>query len=284
MPASTPLPEGSPFWGPITANYDWCEGNYVVTEYVAEFFNTLSSVPTLTVGLYFALKSFKHGYGFRFALAGWMLAVVGLGSVAFHGTLTRLGQVLDELPMLYSSSIFLWISSSLRFNADKRGDERSKKLGYGLLVYCVLVTYAYLNGGFELFFVAYALTVLAVAVTSLDAVASSPSKKITKPYVLWAFGIYVGGFLALWVPEQVFCGNRLHAHHHSPLQDLPLPLHAFFHVTSSIGPLSWLTFASFEGVRRDERKPRIDWGRHALLWGARGPEVVPTRKKKNKSR
>ena len=186
--------------------------------------------------------------------------------------------------MLYSSSIFLWIAASLRFRADAEGDERSAKLGYGLLLYCVAVTFAYANGGFEVFFVAYALTVLAVAVTSLDAVASSPSKAVTKPYVLWAFGIYVGGFLALWVPEQVFCGNRLHAHHHSPLQDLPLPLHAFFHVTSSIGPLSWLTFASFEGARRDERKPRIDWGRHALLWGARGPEVVPTRKKKNKSR
>jgi hypothetical protein len=97
--------------------------------------------------------------------------------------------------------------------------------------------------------------------------------------VLWAFGVYVGGFLALWVPEQAFCGNRLHAHHHSPLQDLPLPLHAFFHVTSSIGPLSWLTFASFEGARRENRRPRVDWGRHALLWGARGPEVVPTRKR-----
>ena len=112
MSASLPPRSEGPFWGPITANYDWCESNYVVTQYVAEFFNTLSGVPTLTVGLYFALKSAKHGYGFRFALAGWMLAVVGFGSVAFHGTLTRLGQMLDELPMLYSSSIFLWIAAS----------------------------------------------------------------------------------------------------------------------------------------------------------------------------
>ena len=82
MSASLPPRSEGPFWGPITANYDWCESNYVVTQYVAEFFNTLSSVPTLTVGLYFALKSAKHGYGFRFALAGWMLAVVGFGSPA----------------------------------------------------------------------------------------------------------------------------------------------------------------------------------------------------------
>ena len=25
------------FWGPITSNIDWCEGNYEVTYYVAEF-------------------------------------------------------------------------------------------------------------------------------------------------------------------------------------------------------------------------------------------------------
>ena len=272
-------PPSEPFWGPITANYDWCEANYAVTDYVAEFFNTCSSIPTFTVGLYFALKSKKHGYGFQFSLAGWMLAVVGLGSCAFHGTLTRIGQIADELPMLYSSSIFLWIAASLRFPVSNEGDKKSKHLGYGLLLYCLVITIAYLNGGFELFFVAYALTVVAVAVTSLTAVNSSPSKKTTRPYVLYAFGIYVGGFLALWVPEQVFCGNRLHVHSHSPLQDLPLPLHAFFHITSSIGPLCWLTFASFEGTRRDKRLPKIQWGRRFLLWGVKGPEVVPSRRK-----
>jgi dihydroceramidase len=240
----------------------------------------LSSVPTLTVGLYFALKAHAHGYGFRFAFVGWMLAFVGFGSVAFHGTLTRFGQVLDELPMLYASSIFLWISASLSYPADQEGDARSAKLGYGLVLYCGAVTYAYGKGGFTFFFVAYALTVFAVAATTLKAARRSPSKSVAAPYASRAFGIYLGGFLALWVPEQAFCGNRLHAHQHSPLQDLPLPLHAFFHVTSSIGPLFWLTFASFESARREGRRPRIVRGRHWLLFGAKGPEVVPTRGKK----
>lgn len=41
------------------------------------------------------------------------------------------------------------------------------------------------------------------------------------------------------VPEQIFCGNRLQVTHHSLLQDLPVPLHSFFHVTSSIGKARW---------------------------------------------
>ena len=311
------------YWGKPTANYDWCEDNYVLTPYVAEFWNALSSLPTLTVGLYFLLKARKHAYGYRFEVAGAMLAIVGLGSAAFHGTLTRWGQILDEVPMLYSSSVFLWIAGSLDARGrDAAATRRSDLLGAGLTLWCMVITAAYLNGGFELFFIAYAGTVAAVAVTSVKAARASLEPAVAKKYCYWAFGastasirvsmfprfnnsdaihpfkcpleyrtyadhshrtmsssfiagIYVGGFLCLWVPEQVFCGNRLQTHHHSPLQDLPLPLHAFFHVTSSAGPLSWLTFAAFEELRSTKRKPAIRWGRHVLLWGAKGPEVVP---------
>jgi dihydroceramidase len=272
-----PPPPPAQVWGEVTANYDGCEHNYAVSRYVAEFANTVSSLPTITVGLYFLLKARQHHYGFRLSLAGAMLALVGVGSVAFHGTLTRFGQVLDELPMLYSSSIFLWISGSLHLPAGPKGDAQSARLGLALLVYCVAVTAAYANGGFEVFFVAYALTVLAVAVTSIRAAGKSAVKATTKPYVKWALCIYIGGFGTLWVPEQLFCGNRLQVTHHSPLQDLPVPLHAFFHVTSSIGPLAWLTFAAFEELHRVKRGPVISWRSHPLLWGVPGPAVLPKR-------
>lgn len=147
-PSSPPLPPNL-FWGPVTANYDWCESNYSVSRYVAEFFNTVSSIPTFTVGVYFLLKARQHKYGFRFSLAGAMLALVGIGSVAFHGTLTRAGQILDEVPMLYSSSIFLWISGSLHLPVGKKGDAQSVRLGFALTAYCVVITAAYASGGFE---------------------------------------------------------------------------------------------------------------------------------------
>ena len=149
--SATPSPPPAPelFWGPVTSNYNWCEADYAVSRYVAEFFNTISSIPTFTVGLYFLLKARKHKYGFRFSLAGAMLALVGIGSVSFHGTLTRAGQILDEVPMLYSSSIFLWISGSLHLPVGTKGDAQSVKLGLALLAYCVIVTAAYANGGFE---------------------------------------------------------------------------------------------------------------------------------------
>jgi dihydroceramidase len=39
------------FWGLPTASVDWCETNYNVTPYIAEFFNTLSSVAMVWIAV-----------------------------------------------------------------------------------------------------------------------------------------------------------------------------------------------------------------------------------------
>ncbi len=36
------------FWGPRTASVDWCEPNYVWSHYVAEWWNTITSVSDRT--------------------------------------------------------------------------------------------------------------------------------------------------------------------------------------------------------------------------------------------
>ncbi|KAF8940091.1 Alkaline ceramidase 3 [Dissophora ornata] len=87
------------YWGFPTSS-DWCEDNYAVSFYVAEFFNSLSSISMIVVGLagIYLHSSFEK----RFLLTFGSIAIVGLGSIAFHGTLLFPLQMLDEVPMVYS--------------------------------------------------------------------------------------------------------------------------------------------------------------------------------------
>jgi dihydroceramidase len=45
----------------------------------------------------------------RFMFAFGSVALVGMGSILFHGTLGKVGQLLDEVPMLYAALIFCYI-------------------------------------------------------------------------------------------------------------------------------------------------------------------------------
>jgi dihydroceramidase len=96
------------YWGPPTATVDWCEANYVCSHYVCEWFNTVSSVAMVIVG---AAGAWIHWRVLerRFVLAYLAVTIVGIGSIAFHATLRRELQMLDELPMLYSALILVYI-------------------------------------------------------------------------------------------------------------------------------------------------------------------------------
>jgi len=97
------------YWGPRTSNVDWCEPNYYYTPYVAEFFNTISSVPMIIYGLYGMIKTWKSQLGSRFPLGHFVVFLVGVGSTMFHMTLLYQHQMLDELPMIIGSLVFVFI-------------------------------------------------------------------------------------------------------------------------------------------------------------------------------
>lgn len=79
---------------------DWCEGNYEVVSFIAEFWNTLSNVIYLIVGLWTILE-FTDSMYYRVRICGAALIVIGIGSISYHGTITRWGQAFDELAILY---------------------------------------------------------------------------------------------------------------------------------------------------------------------------------------
>ncbi|KAI9176006.1 alkaline ceramidase ydc1 [Blastocladiella emersonii ATCC 22665] len=96
-------------WGPVTSSVDFCEHNYAVTYYLAEFFNSISNLFLVLAGILLLRMSRKLGLKRRFDLAVGSLIVVGIGSFAFHATLLYGPQLLDELPMVYMSIMFVFI-------------------------------------------------------------------------------------------------------------------------------------------------------------------------------
>ena len=86
--------------GVPTSGVDWCERNYRVSYYVAEWYNTITNLLFVLLGTYGFYRSIKSGLEPRFQLLYLGVIVIGLGSAAFHGTLSFHGQQADENPMI----------------------------------------------------------------------------------------------------------------------------------------------------------------------------------------
>lgn len=246
------------FWEGVAtrASVDWCEPNYVYSAWVAEWWNTLSSVPIAGLGLVGLLLCRRLGRSIepRFYWGFAALMIIGLGSMGFHGTMLKAAQASDELPMIYGSLVYTYI---LRWRgvpelSPSPAVRRSQgRWVLGLFAYGVAFTSAYftLKDYFVFFIFTYALLVAWICIRSWQiAYRGERSAELQRLFLLSA-GVYVGGFALLWVPEHLLlaCSHPLQA----------LNLHAFFHLTSAVGTFVWLLFAIYDRQRVLENRPQL---------------------------
>jgi hypothetical protein len=83
-------------WPPPSADFNWCEPDYVYTPWIAEVWNTVTSLLFLVGPL--LLWSESRDWSVRLNLL--LVVAIGLGSAAFHATLQYEMQLMDELPMI----------------------------------------------------------------------------------------------------------------------------------------------------------------------------------------
>ncbi|XP_054837299.1 alkaline ceramidase 1 [Eublepharis macularius] len=91
----------------LSAEVDWCEGNFEHSQYIAEYYNTVSNI------IFFIIIPFMLTLNMDYmkyrpkpvhSLAV-MVALIGFSSVYFHMTLSYVGQLLDELSILWTMGL-----------------------------------------------------------------------------------------------------------------------------------------------------------------------------------
>lgn len=181
------------YWRPITATIDWCEPNYVLSPYVAEFFNTLSNLPFILFGLY-SLYKFRN-VEMRFKVAFLSLIFVGIGSFIFHMTLTWTGQLLDEISMLFGSASILYIL----LEHDKR--RSNKMLAFALTLFVILFSLFYIKYHYALLFQSVWVLTVAVDLTLFYKLCKNSDQLEWFYFVTTVLGISA----ACWLFEQITC-------------------------------------------------------------------------------
>jgi len=223
-------------WGPPTSEVDWCELNHIHTVYVTELFNSTTSFYYVFIAIY-AYSKHKEVLAFdstsvRLQMLLLMLAIVGFGSVAFHGTLQYYMQLLDEIPMIYLILTAAWILVNRHSTEPAR---RGVQLGGVYIAACVLLTLVLLrtpqHSGIHNFFrgsgvVTFVVHLIYTFYSSSLAIAEVG--KTDEKAAAYMSGLFVKGFAAIcialvsWISDNIFCQSLL---------GLPLPffvnLHAF---------------------------------------------------------
>lgn len=229
------------------AAVDWCEPNYAVLSGVAEFWNTLSSLAIFGAGAYGLWRWWDHRDELepRFGACFASLAVIGLGSAAFHATLLRLPQALDELPMVWLSLACFYCLVARR---EDTPEVRRRRWVQALLAYAALFCAAYflVADYFVLFLVSYGIVVAYVCIVTWRLAFREVRDPRLRTLFWWSVVAYIGGFAVFWVPERTLgCDHAFQA----------IQPHTWFHLSGAVGPYAWVLLAATDRLLRLGREP-----------------------------
>ncbi|CAF1152079.1 unnamed protein product [Rotaria sp. Silwood1] len=218
------------YWSPSTSSIDWCERNYVVTQYIAEFWNCISSLVMSLLAAILFIRGLYNKIENRFLLLSLSFGIVGFGSAYFHGTLTHLGQMADELPMVYS----MIISWFILFRMDTFNKLKDKTYAFDLAIlfgifYAVLWTYLHSLQTFVIIFqIHFALMVLGGIIKMIFLYRQPQHHTNSVMYLIMIYAGLLVPALTCWIIDQQLC-ERMNS-----IDGFNPQLHAWWHIICAI--------------------------------------------------
>ncbi|XP_066583740.1 alkaline ceramidase [Prorops nasuta] len=233
-------------WRPLEAGsspVDWCEGNYNVSSDIAEFMNTFSNV--LFVLFPPVLMHLFKDYG-RFVNPGihviWvLLMIVGISSAYFHATLSLMGQLLDELTILWVYMAGFCMFYPRRYFPTIVQNDRKLFTMFSLLLTAIATGLAVVHPAIN----AFALMCLGIPAFGVMIL----ELKRTRSARVYRLGIRCGAIwlvaVTCWINDKLFCDTWL---------SLNFPyLHAFWHLFIFIASYTAAVLFAYFSVK--EEKP-----------------------------
>jgi len=214
------------FWSPRTANIDWCEENYEVSWYIAEFYNTISNFAMILPAIYGTIISYRRGLESRFIILHLLFLIVGFGSTVFHLTLKHSMQLLDEVPMIWGSCYMLYCMHLVR---EKPGTV-NKAVAIFLTAYCISFVAVYLVVPNPLIFQSmYGLVVFVMIGQALKIMQLQYNNQVMSIYSASVL-FYLAGFI-LWNLDNHRCDTLTSLRSFLPSLLRPLlQFHAWWHI------------------------------------------------------
>ncbi|KAK3387452.1 alkaline ceramidase family protein [Podospora didyma] len=242
----------SGFWGPPTSAVNFCEEDYVVTRYVAEFINTLTNLAYVYLAIRDA-RTPRRGYSSGgkqtgggsqppgLDLMSGALAAVGVTSFIFHATLKHSTQFADEVSMLVLAGALL----QGVYCAGSSNGRRNGLITASVVATVVAMSAYYLqSGNFVVHLVMFSLLIHNVwprtiyLIYNRTKAGPERSKLFRKFYtaVAWCLAAF-----ALWNVDIEWCQavRKLQAATGLPWSWL-LELHGWWHVMTGLGAAAYI--------------------------------------------
>ncbi|KAI9483377.1 MAG: ceramidase [Benjaminiella poitrasii] len=231
------------FWGPVTSSVDWCEKNYTHSYYIAEFWNTISSLAMVALG-FLGVALHHKSLGWKLSFSYLLIVIVGIGSILFHATLQFQHQMWDEVPMVWTACYLMWVLLNEHgFN--------NKLYAVGIAVYCAFATYVTsMNKGTTQFFMfqtSFGLVMWSDLYFVLKIYKQVKSKQVIQLFHQGALFLILA--ISVWLFDSNFC---------FVFNYVPNPqLHAWWHVLMCTSLHYFYVACGHESAKR-ENKGKIE--------------------------